>query len=63
MSCQVVCVILYYLAVNPDVQSKLQEEIDEVFDSKDTEEEIVADDITNMRYLDQVKTNNMLTYI
>ena len=63
MFCQVVCVILYYLAVNPDVQSKLQEEIDEVFESKDTGEEIVADDITNMRYLDQVKTNNMLTYI
>jgi len=50
----VVCVVLYYLAVNPDVQSKLQEEIDEVFESKDTGEEIVADDITNMRYLDQV---------
>ena len=63
MFCQVVCVVLYYLAVNPDVQSKLQEEIDEVFDSKDTEEEIVADDITNMRYLDQVKTTDMLTYI
>ena len=55
--------VLYYLAVNPDVQSKLQEEIDEVFESKDTGEEIVADDITNMRYLDQVKTTNMLTYI
>ena len=58
---QVVCVCLYYLAVNPDVQHKLQEEIDEMFESKDEGEEIDADDITNLRYLEQVSIN-MLSY-
>ena len=38
----------------PEVQAKLQEEIDEVVESKDEDEEIHADDITNMSYLDQV---------
>ena len=55
------CVCLYYLAVNPDVQCKLQEEIDEVFESKDEGEEIDADDITNMKYLEQVSIN-ILSY-
>jgi len=51
---QVVAVLLYYLTVYPEVQAKLQEEIDEVVESKDEDEEIHADDITNMSYLDQV---------
>jgi len=46
-------VLLYHLTVYPDVQTRLQDEIDELFDSKDEGEEITADDITNMTYLDQ----------
>ena len=38
----------------PEVQRKLQEEIDGVMDNKDEDLEIDADDITNMSYLDQV---------
>ena len=51
----------------PEVQTKLQEEIDEVVEGKDEDEEIHADDITNMSYLDQVKQGGhdmlMLTLI
>jgi len=44
----------YYLTVYPEVQAKLQEEIDEVFNGKEDGEDIDADDITKMTYLDQV---------
>ena len=47
-------VLIYYLAVYPEVQEKLQEELDEIFDSKDEGEEITQDDINNMKYLEQV---------
>ena len=47
-------VLIYYLTVYPEVQEKLQEEIDDLFESKDETEEITADDITKMTYLDQV---------
>ena len=47
-------VLVYYLAVYPEVQEQLQEEIDEVFDSKTDGEEIDQGDVTNMKYLDQV---------
>ena len=46
--------LIYHLTVYQDVQAKVQEEIDELFDSKDDGEEITADDITKMTYLDQV---------
>jgi len=47
-------VLVYYLTVYPEVQERLQEEIDEVFDGKADGEEIDQDDVTNMKYLDQV---------
>ena len=47
-------VVLYYLVVYPDIQRRLQDEIDEIFDGKSEDEELEADDITNMTYLDQV---------
>ena len=47
-------VLVYYLTAYPEVQEKLQEEIDEVFESKADGEEIDQDDVTNMKYLDQV---------
>ena len=47
-------VLVYYLVVYPEVQSRLQEEIDELFDGKDEGEDLTQDDITGMAYLDQV---------
>jgi len=46
----------YHLTVYPDVQAKLQDEIDDLFESKDDGEEITSEDVTNMTYLDQVIT-------
>jgi len=51
---QVFGVLLYFLTVNPDIQSKLQDDIDELFESKKAGEEIKQDDVTGMKYLDQV---------
>merc|ERR1719270_2021524 len=51
---QVMGVLTFYLAAYPDVQEKLQDEIDELFDSKDDGEELQAEDLTGMKYLDQV---------
>ncbi|KAK4873601.1 hypothetical protein RN001_012961 [Aquatica leii] len=42
----------YELALNPDVQDKLREEVDETL--KDSNEEFTYDNITNMKYLDMV---------
>ena len=39
-------------------QVKLQEEIDDLMESKEEGEEINAEDITNMNYLDQVLKKN-----
>ena len=47
-------VLVYYLVVYPEVQSRLQEEIDDLFDGKDEGEDLTQDDITGMAYLDQV---------
>ena len=51
---QVFGFLIYQIVVNPDVQTKLQQEIDDVFDGKEEGEDLSADDITNMTYLDQV---------
>ena len=40
--------------VNPDVQAQLHEEIDDIFNNKEDGEDLSADDLTNMTYLDQV---------
>ena len=47
-------ILAYYLAVYPEVQARLQEEIDELMDGKDEEEELTQEDITNLTYLEQV---------
>ena len=60
---KVVAVLLYYLTVYPEVQRKLQEEIDDVLENKDEDQEIDADDITNMSYLDQVKQKEQIKII
>ena len=47
-------VLLYFLTMNPDVQSKLQDDIDDLFDSKRPGEPVTQDDVTGLKYLDQV---------
>ena len=40
--------------MNPEVQSKLQDDIDDLFDSKSPGEPVTQDDVTGLKYLDQV---------
>lgn len=47
-------VLLYYLTVSQDIQTKLQEDIDDLFENKRGGEDINQDDINDMKYLDQV---------
>ena len=47
-------VLTYYLVAYPEVQQKLQDEVDELFDGKNDGEELQAEDLNNMKYLDQV---------
>ena len=47
-------VLTYYLVAYPEVQERLQDEIDELFDSKDEGEELQAEDLNKMKYMDQV---------
>ena len=51
---KVMGVLTYYLVAYPEVQQKLQDEVDELFDGKDDGEELQAEDLNNMKYLDQV---------
>ena len=41
---------------------KLQEEIDDLMESKEDGEELNAEDITNMNYLDQVKSKVVIVF-
>ena len=47
-------VLLYFLTTNPEVQNKLQDDIDDLFDSKRPGEAVTQDDVTGLKYLDQV---------
>lgn len=42
---------------------KLQEEIDDLMESKEEGDELNAEDITNMNYLDQVLKKNLKPFI
>ena len=46
--------MIYQIVVNPEIQSQLQEEIDDIFEGKEEGEDLSADDLTNMPYLDKV---------
>ena len=54
MTIKVFGVLAYYLAVYPEVQKRLQDEIDELMDGKDEDEELTQEDIISMTYLEQV---------
>ena len=45
---------LYFLTMNQDVQSRLQEDIDQLFENKKPGEQLTQDEVTGMKYLDQV---------
>ena len=47
-------VLTYYLVAYPEIQEKLQDEVDDLFDSKNEGDELQAEDLNNMKYLDQV---------
>jgi len=51
--------LMYHLARNQDVQEKIQEEIDAIFEDKDEEDNIDQKDLTNMPYLDQVLSEGL----
>jgi len=51
---QVFGVLLYYITMNEEIQSKLQDDIDELFEGKEPGEELSQDEVTGMKYLDQV---------
>ena len=55
--------LAYYLAVYPDVQSRLQDEIDDLMESKEEGEELTQEDITSMTYLEQVLLMMMMIMI
>lgn len=54
-------VLLYYLTVSQDIQTRLQEDIDDLFENKRGGEDINQDDINDMKYLDQVRKNHLIT--
>ena len=49
--------LIYQIVVNPDVQTQLQEEIDSIFDGKEDGEDLSADDLASMPYLEQVNNS------
>lgn len=51
----VMSVVFYYLTVYPDIQTKLQEELDEVMERKEDHTAVEQTDLNDMVYLDQVK--------
>ena len=53
-SLKVMGVLSYYLVAYPEIQEKLQDEVDDLFDSKNEGDELQAEDLNNMKYLDQV---------
>jgi len=50
----VMSVVFYYLTVYPDIQTKLQEELDEVMERKEDHTAVEQTDLNDMVYLDQV---------
>jgi len=59
----VLSVLLHHLAFNPDVQEKIQQEIDDIFDSKEEDGEIEQEDFNSLPYLDQVPCSKPIDYV
>ena len=51
---QALSVLMYHLARNPDIQEKVHDEIDAIFDEKNEGDHIDEKDLSKMPYLDQV---------
>ena len=47
-------ILLHHLLFHPEMQEKIQEEIDAVFENKGDDGEIEQEDLNSMPYLDQV---------
>ena len=48
------CLLNIVISMNKDVQSRLQEDIDQLFENKKPGEQLTQDEVTGMKYLDQV---------
>ena len=51
---QAISVLIHHLTFNPDMQKRIQDEIDAVFENKSDSEELDEADLNSMPYLDQV---------
>lgn len=51
------CLLAHELAINPDIQEKLQQEIDDAF--KQSNGKLTYDNIIKMKYLDMVVTEGL----
>ena len=49
--------------MNEEIQSKLQDDIDELFEGKEPGEELSQDEVTGMKYLDQVDNSSDLSQL
>jgi len=56
---QAIGTLFYHLARNPDIQERIQEEIDDVIERKDDQDNISVEDINEMTYLDQVLSEGL----
>lgn len=56
---QALSVLMYHLARNPDIQERVHEEIDAIFDEKNEGDHIDERDLSNMPYLDQVLSEGL----
>jgi len=54
-----ISVLIYYLAVNQEIQEKVQEEIDEMFENKGENTQVEEKDLNGMPYLDQVLSEGL----
>ena len=52
---QAVSVLIYHLARNKQIQERVQEEIDGIFEDKNEDEHIDEKDLNDLPYLDQVR--------
>ena len=52
---QALSALIYHLARNPEIQDRVQQEIDLIFEDKAEDEHIDERDLNNMPYLDQVR--------
>jgi len=56
---QAMSYVIHHLSFHPDIQEKMQAEIDGIFDNKADDEELEEKDLNDMPYLDQVLSEGL----